>query len=353
MAGRVNSQLRLIARPRGPVKDSDFRLTEEPVPALKEGEILVKTLYFSLDPAQRNWMDDDPDSYIPPVKLGDVMGAVCLGKVIETRNPAFRRGDITWSIGGWQQYQIIDPTCAEGQLSGLTVLQTDPALPLSNYLSGCGITGLTALFGILNVGRPKPGETVLVSAAAGAVGSVAAQIAKKISGCRVIGIAGTEEKCRWLTDELGIDAAINYRQEKDMAAAIRTACPAGVDIFFDNVGGEILDATLMNINFQGRILMCGRIATYLDDYKNRPGPYNMWQLLVKNARIEGFTAHTYADQYPSATRMLETWTKSGILQFREDIVEGLGNTLSAFRTLFTGENKGRLMMKLADANDPD
>lgn len=352
MSERVNKQLRLVARPQGPIKDSDFEMTEEPVRDLEEGEILIQTLFFTLDPAQRNWMDDDPDSYIPPVKLGDVMGAVCLGRIVETRHPNFQKGDITWSIGGWQQYQILQPDSADGQLSGLAILETDPELPLSNYLSGCGITGLTAYFGILSVGQPKIGETVLVSAAAGAVGSVAAQIAKKICGCRVVGIAGTAEKCRWLTEDLGLDAAINYRQEKDMEEAIRRACPEGVDVFFDNVGGEILDAALMNINFRARVLMCGRISNYLDDHKNRPGPYNMWQLLVKSARIEGFTAHSHGEQYPGATKLLETWTKSGLIQFKEDIVEGLENTLDAFRTLFTGENKGRLMVKLADVNDP-
>lgn len=352
MTTRMNKQLRLVARPQGAVKDSDFTMTVEPVRALNDGEVLIKTLFFTLDPAQRNWMDDDPDSYIPPVRLGDVMGAVCLGKVVETRNPTYKKGDITWSIGGWQQYQIVDPTGPGEQLSGLVVMKTDPALPLSNYLSGCGITGLTAFFGILRVGKPKVGETVLVSAAAGAVGSIAGQIAKKICGSRVVGLAGSEEKCRWLI-ELGYDAAINYRREKDLIGAIRQSCPNGVDVFFDNVGGEILDATLMTINHGARVLMCGRIATYQDDHTKRPGPYNMWQLLVKNARIEGFTAHTYAAEYEGATRLLETWTKSDLLQFREDIVEGLENTINAFRTLFTGENKGRLMIKLADAREPD
>jgi NADPH-dependent curcumin reductase CurA len=353
MTQRMNRQIRLIARPKGPVKDSDFKFTEEPVRELNEGEILIKTLYFALDPAQRNWMDDDPNSYLPPIELGAVVPAVCLGKIVESRHPDFSKGAViwSWSMEGWQQYQIADMADPE-RLSGLRVLKPDPEIPLSYYLSGCGVTSLTAYFGLTKIGKPRIGETVLISGAAGAVGSIAGQIAKNILGCRVVGIDVGKEKCDYLVQTLGFDQAIDAHQSPDMIAAIKNACPQGVDVFFDNIGGEILDAALMTLNFRARILMCGRLAAYEKDYKKIPGPHNMWQLVVKNARIEGFLTHPYLDEYEGATRLIETWTKSGLLTFREHVVDGLHNTLDAFRSIYTGTSKGRLMVKLADVTDP-
>jgi NADPH-dependent curcumin reductase CurA len=227
---------------------------------------------------------------------------------------------------GWQQYQIADMANPE-QISGLRVLNPDPEIPLSNYLSGCGVTSLTAYFGLIKIGKPRIGETVLISGAAGAVGSAAGQFAKNIYGCRVVGIDIGDEKCDYLVQKLGFDQAIDVQKSPDMTAAIKNACPEGADIFYDNIGGEILDAALMTINFGARILMCVRLATYEQDYKNIPGPYNMWQLIVKNARIEGFLTHPYADEYEGVTRLLEMWTKAGLLKFREHVVDGLDHTL--------------------------
>ena len=351
MSTRMNRQVRLAARPKGIIKDSDFTMTEEPVPEVGDGQVLVKTLYFPLDPAIRNWMDDYRHSYVPPIQIGDVMSATVLGKVIESRNPGFSPGDITWFFGGWEDYAVMD-VAGIGQVRGLTKMEIDPAIPMSNYLSICGTTGITSYFGLLHVGRPQLGETVLVSGAAGAVGSVVGQIAKNLRQCRVVGIAGGPEKCAWLTDELGFDAAIDYKNTADMTAAIGEACPGGADVFFDNVGGEILDAALMNLNFGARVVMCGTISNYGEGV-DVPGPRNMWQLLVKNARIEGFTVAYYNEQWPIATRLLHKWRTAGFIKFREEVVEGLENAVGTFRKLFTGENRGRLIMKIADEHAPD
>ncbi|MBI5894688.1 MAG: NADP-dependent oxidoreductase, partial [Desulfobacterales bacterium] len=275
--------------------------------------------------------------------MGAVIPAVCLGRIVESRHPDFNPGAVTWSwsMAGWQQYQIVD-MADPLQLSGLRVLHPDPQIPLSYYLSGCGVTSLTAYFGLTKIGKPRIGETVLISGAAGAVGSIAGQIAKNILGCRVVGIDVGKEKCDYLVQTLGFDQAIDAHRSSDMIAAIKNACPEGVDVFFDNIGGETLDAALMTINVGARILMCGRLAAYEKDYKSIPGPYNMWQLIVKNARIEGFLTHPYAGEYEGATRLIETWTKCGLLKFREHVVEGLENTLDAFRSIYTGTSKGRL-----------
>jgi NADPH-dependent curcumin reductase CurA len=347
----VNKQIRLVKRPSGLVVESDFERTEEEIAPLKDGQVLIKHLYLALDPALRNWMDDYAHSYLPPVELGDVMGSICLGKVVESRHPDFQAGDITWGLGGWEQYRIMTAD-SNRQVQGLMVMHPDPDLPLSHYLSVCGTTGLTGYFGMLEVGQPKAGENILISGAAGAVGSVAGQVAKSAVECNLVGIAGSDEKCQWLRDELGFDKTINYKTCTDMSAAISAACPGGIDVFFDNVGGDILNAAIMNLNFRARILMCGAISQYnREDHYNQPGPTNLWQLLVKNARIEGFTVAYYAERWAEATITLEDMVKSGELKFKEEVVEGLENAISAFQKLFSGANSGRLIVKLADVND--
>ena len=343
---RLNQQIRLARRPRGLVQPDDFRRTQAPVPDLNDGQVLVRHLYLALDPAIRNWMDDYRDSYVPPLELDAVVGAITLGQIVDSRNPGFSAGDITWHFGGWEEYSVIDVE-GVGQVRGLTKMKVDETVPLSNYLSVCGTTGLTAYFGLLNVGQPKLGDTVLVSGAAGAVGSIVGQIARFDRSCRVIGIAGGPEKCRWLTEDLRFDTAIDYKDTDDLRAAIAEACPDGVDVFFDNVGGDTLDAALMNLSMGARVVMCGMIANYGEGV-DVPGPRNLWQLLVKNARLEGFTVAQYAADWARATRVLERWYKSGLLQHREEVVPGLENTVDAFRRLFTGENRGRLIVKLAD-----
>jgi NADPH-dependent curcumin reductase CurA len=341
----LNRSIKLIKRPAGEVKDSDFEWQQEELPALEANQVLLQNLYIALDPALRNWMDDDPNSYIPPVALGSVMSASCLSRVVESRHPDFAVGTITRGLGGWAEYSIVGSGGAR-QVPGLEIIDPEAGLPLSNYLSHCGTTGLTAYFGLFEVGQPKTDETVLISGAAGAVGSIVGQLAKNKAGCRVVGIAGSAEKCAWLKD-IGFDAVINYRECGDMEQAIRQACPDGIDLFFDNVGGEILDAALMNLNFKARVLMCGTISNYNDDLDQRPGPRNMWQLLVKNARIEGFTVGYYGDRWPKATKALATMTLNGELTGKEHIVQGLDELLPAFRGLFHGENKGRLLVELS------
>lgn len=341
----LNRSIKLIRRPVGEVKDSDFEWQQEELPALLENQVLLQNLYIALDPALRNWMDDDPNSYIPPVQLGEVMSASCLSRVVESRHPDFPIGTITRGLGSWSEYSIVGSDGAR-QVPGLETLKPEAGLPLSNYLSLCGTTGLTAYFGLLEVGQPKEGETILISGAAGAVGSIVGQLVKNKGNCHIVGIAGSKEKCAWL-QEIGFDAVINYRDCENMEEAIRQACPDGIDLFFDNVGGEILDAALMNLNFKARVLMCGTISNYNDDLDQRPGPKNMWQLLVKNARIEGFTVGYYGARWPEATKELAAMTLKGELKGKEHIVYGLDELLPAFRGLFHGENQGRLLVELA------
>lgn len=347
MTTTLNRQIRLVARPHGPVKDEDFQFTEEPVPELGENQVLLQNLYFALDPALRGWMDDFNESYIPPVELGAVMSASCISRVIESNNPDFPVGTIVRGLGGWELYSVVGSSGSR-QVPGLEVITPREGIPLSNYLSICGTTGLTSYFGLERVVQPKAGETLLVSGAAGAVGSVVGQLAKRACDCTVVGIAGTEEKCRWLTEELGFDAAINYREVADMTAKLHEVCPQGIDAFFDNVGGEILDAALLNINMGARVIMCGTISNYNNELDDRAGPANMWQLLVKNARIEGFTVAYFGAEWGEGTQALAEMVSRGELKFKEQIVEGLDQTLPTFRTLFTGGNDGRLMIKLAD-----
>ncbi|MFK7730362.1 MAG: NADP-dependent oxidoreductase [Pseudomonadales bacterium] len=347
MSNITNRQIRLMARPDGPIQENIFQTTEQPVAALADNQVLLQNLYFALDPALRGWMDDFHDSYIPPIELGAVMSATCISRVVQSKNPDYPEGSITRGLGAWELYSVVG---GEGsrQVPGLEVLTVDPELPLSNYLSICGTTGLTSYFGMLDVGQPKDGETVLISGAAGAVGSVAGQLAKRAANCRLVGTAGTDEKCAWLRDELGFDSVINYRKVNDMRAALAEHCPDGIDLFFDNVGGDILEGALLNLNFRARILMCGTISNYNNDLDDRAGPANMWQLLVKNARIEGFTVAYFASRWGEGTAELARMVKRGELHYKEQIVDGLDNTIEAFSGLFTGANEGRLLIKLAD-----
>ena len=282
----LTHQFRLIARPQGNVRRSDFSYTSEPVPAPAEGEIIVKNLYISLDPAMRGWMNESKASYIPPVQLGDVMRAIAVGQVVASNHAQFAVGDYACGLLGMQEY-----ACSTGQ--GLT--KVDPRLaPLPVYLSTLGMPGLTGYFGLLEVGKPKAGETVVVSGAAGAVGAVVGQIAK-IKGARVIGIAGGADKCRYLTEELGFDGAIDYKKENVMEA-LKSHCPDGVDVYFDNVGGDILDAVLTRLARGARIVICGAISQYNNTAAVK-GPANYLSLLVNRASMTGIMV---ADYYPRA-----------------------------------------------------
>src|SRR6185503_14734833 len=270
MTDRMNRQWRLAARPQGTFKDSDFKWTEEPVRDLEDGEMLVHNKYISLDPTNRGWASDR-DTYLPAVKLGDVMRGGSIGVVEESRNSNFAVGDHVSGLLGWQEYAVVDG-------SGVGKLPQIPGLPMTAHLGLFGHIGLTAYYGLLDVGKPKAGETLVVSAAAGAVGSLVGQIGK-IVGCRVVGIAGGEEKCRWLTEELGFDGAIDYKSEP-VLESLKRHCPKGIDIYFENVVGEILDAVLSLINIKARISLCGLISQY-NATKPAPGPYNLVQLVIK------------------------------------------------------------------------
>ena len=332
----TNTQVRLAARPSGLPKDSDWDIVEEPLPAPGEGEFAVAISHISLDPAMRGWMNAGA-SYIEPVEVGAVMRAGAVGEVISSNHPAFAVGDHVYGAFGVQEHALSD---------GNGVTKVDPSLaPLPTYLGTLGLTGLTAYFALLDVGKPKEGDTVVVSGAAGAVGSVAGQIAK-IKGCRVIGIAGGEEKCRWLVDELGFDAAIDYKGE-DVAGALREHAPKGVDVYFDNVGGEILDAVLTRLARGARIIICGAVSQYNAEGGMR-GPANYMALLVARASMTGMVVFDYADRYPEASRELARWMQEGKLISREDIVAGAVTDFpETLLRLFAGENVGKLVLHVA------
>lgn len=334
----INHQFRLISRPVGTAKRSDFHYTEETLRDPAEGEVLVKVLYISLDPAMRGWMNESKASYIPPVGIGEVMRALAVGRVIASNNPAFEVGDHVNGLLGVQEYAY-----SNGQ--GLT--KVDPkAAPLPVYLGALGMPGLTAYFGLLDVGQPKAGDTVVVSGAAGAVGAVVGQIAK-IKGARVIGIAGGADKCRYLVEELGFDAAIDYKNE-DVQKALQKHCPQGVDVYFDNVGGDILDAVLTCLAHGARIVICGAISQYNNTTPVK-GPANYLALLVKRATMKGVMVSDYYPRAGEAIRDMAGWLMAGKLKTREDVVDGLHTFPETFQKLFSGENNGKLVLKVADA----
>jgi NADPH-dependent curcumin reductase CurA len=327
---RMNQLWRLGGRPVGDIRDEDFSWHEEPVPALQDGQVLARTVYLSIDPTNRIWMSD-MEQYMPPVQVGEVMRGITLSVIEESRHPGFAAGDLVSGLLGWQRYAVSDG-------SNLSKLVRPPGVPLDAFVAVLSSHGATAYFGLLDVGKPQPGETVLVSAAAGAVGSLVGQIAK-IHGCQVVGIAGSAEKCRWITEELGFDAAIDYRHE-DVGKALDLHCPEGIDVYFDNVGGEILDAALARMNLYGRIPTCGLISGY-NATKPVPGPYNYGRLLMRRLRIEGFIILDYIPRFAEAMQALGAWLAEGKLRYRLDVVKGLENAPAALRRMFAGGNVGK------------
>jgi NADPH-dependent curcumin reductase CurA len=318
-------------------KRSDWAYKEEPVRDPGEGELLVKVLYISLDPAMRGWMNEGK-SYIPPVGIGEVMRALALGRVQASRNSTFAVGDYVYGPMGVQEYALTTG-------NGLTKVDHSKA-PLPVYLSTLGMPGMSAYFALLEVGKPKPGETVVVSGAAGAVGAVAGQIAR-IKGCRVIGIAGGAQKCEYVVKDLGFDAAIDYKAE-DVRKALQKHCPKGIDVYFDNVGGDILEAALTQLARSARIVICGAISQYNNTTPIK-GPSNYLSLLVNRASMTGFVVMDYAGRYSEAAREMAGWLAAGKLKSREDIVEGLETFPDTLLKLFKGENLGKLVLKIADA----
>jgi NADPH-dependent curcumin reductase CurA len=332
----VNRQWRLAARPNGLPVATDWSFGTEAVPEPADGEILVRVLYISLDPAMRGWMNDRR-SYVPPVGLGEVMRAGGIGRVVASRHPDFTAGEHVSGIFGVQDYAISD---------GRGVLRVSAeTAPLTRYLSVLGMPGMTAYFGLLDIGRPEAGETVVVSAAAGAVGQIVGQIAR-IKGCRVVGIAGGLEKCRFIVDELGFDAAVDYKNE-DVRAALREACPDRVNVYFDNVGGDILDTVLTRLARHARIVICGSISQYNNEGPMR-GPANYMTLLVDRARMEGFVVFDYAKRYGEAAREMAGWIAEGRLKSVEDIVAGMELFPETLLRLYRGENFGKLILSVGD-----
>lgn len=336
----INRQFRLAVRPIGDIKASDFEYREESIPSLGDGAVLVRTIYLSLDPTNRIWMSDMPQ-YMPPVEIGQVMRGIAIGVVEESKNPNFQSGDLVSGMLGWQDYTIVP----ENNISSLSRLPHPLPYPLTAFLGPLGSTGWTAYFGLLDIGQPKAGETVVVSAASGAVGSVAGQIAK-IKGCRVVGITGSDEKCHWLTQELGFDAAINYKTA-DLERELAQLCPDGIDVYFDNVGGSILDAVLTKINLFARIPLCGLISTY-NATEPVPGPYNYNQILMKRARVQGFIILDYFSRISEAVTDIGQWLNQGKIKYALEIVEGLENAPSAILKLFDGNKKGKLAVKVSE-----
>jgi NADPH-dependent curcumin reductase CurA len=331
----VNAQCRLAARPAGLPKPSDWDFVEAPAPEPADGEFLVQVDYLSVDPAMRAWMNAGR-SYVPAVEIGEVMRAGGIGRVLESRHPGYEAGEHVYGAFGVQRYAV-----SNGR--GVTRVDTALAAP-PVHLGLFGLSGLTAYFGLLDVGRPEPGQTVVVSGAAGSVGSIAGQIAR-IKGCRVVGIAGGPEKCRWLVEELGFDAAIDYKGG-DVRAQLREHAPDGVDVFFDNVGGEVLDEVLRRLAHGARVVLCGAVSQYNAD-GTQGGPANYMQLLVKRASMTGFVIFDYGDRYAEGVAQLARWRDSGELRSREDVVEGdVTDFPDVLLRLFEGANTGKLVLAL-------
>lgn len=338
-SNRTNRSWRLRQRPEGIIDENDLELVTDEIPEIQEGQVLAKTIYFSLDPTNRIWMSDI-DQYMEPVEIGDIMRAGgSLAIVEESKVPHVKAGDIVQGgmHGGWQEYFIIPGE----EAAAIPLVES---IPLTALISVLGFTGPTAYFGFLDIGQPKKGETVVVSAAAGAVGSIVCQIAK-IKGCRVVGIAGSDEKCNWLKNDLKVDEVINYKKD-DILESLKEKCPEGIDIYFENVGGETLDAALTLMNNYGRIPVCGLISMY-NDWET-PGPKMFRNILMKRLTVKGFLVSDYLDRYAESLESLSEWMAEGKIQYKVDIVEGIENAPSAVNKLFTGENNGKLVIKVSD-----
>ncbi|HSN83308.1 MAG TPA: NADP-dependent oxidoreductase [Polyangiales bacterium] len=335
----VNRQILLRKRPVGVPSAEDFALAERPVGNPGPGEVLLRNLYLSIDPAIRGWMSD-AKSYLPPIRIGEPIRSGTLSQIIASNADGWPEGQIVQALAAWESHSVVPAHDLHGKVRPIE------GIPLHAMLSVLGGTGLTAYFGLLEVGRPRDAETVVVSAAAGGVGSIAGQIAK-IEGCRTVGLTGSSDKCAWLLDELGYDLAINYKTA-DLRAALAKACPRGIDVFFDSVGGEILNTALTRLAHRGRVVLCGAISQ-INASELPPGPSNYLQLLAKSARMEGFTTLDFASRYGEARERLAGWILEGKIHYRDDIVEGLDHAPEHLLRLFSGEHRGKLMVKVADA----
>ena len=333
----VNRQIILAARPAGLPKEADFRLVESEMPRARPGEVLVRSLFLSVDPYMRGRMRSN-GSYARAVELGEVITGGIVGRVIESNDPRLGSGEVVEGMLGWQEYATAPAKALR---------RVDPQVaPISTALSVLGMPGLTAYFGLLDICRPQPGETVVISAAAGAVGSLVGQIAR-IKRCRAIGIAGSDDKIRFITRDLGFDGGFNYKTVEDYRAKLKELCPTGIDVYFDNVGGPITDTVVRLLNTRARIAICGQISQYNSEQAEM-GPRWLDQLVVKQAKMEGFLVFQYADRYDEGLRQLTTWLREGRIKYREDIVEGLQNAPRAFIRMLEGENIGKQLVKVAE-----
>ncbi len=342
MQGAVrNRQVILRAHPHGQPRESDFDCVASPLRSLELGEFLLRNRYLSLDAGFRQWMNEGSgDGYLPAMQLGQPVMGLVLGEVVESRHPDYSIGDVVMCRSRWEELTIADGA------DYVSVIQPDPEVPLSCYLGILGPTGLTAYFGLRDIGKVRRGETVLISAAAGAVGSVAAQLAR-IQGGRVVGMTSSGEKCRWLRDALGVDAAIDYRAAGGLDAALREHCPGGVDVYFDNVGGEILDTVMAHLRERARVVLCGAVSTY-GATAPVPGPRNMFKLITQRATMAGFMVTDYVGEYPQAIEQMTAWLKSGQLANAEDVVLGIENTAAAFCRMFASGNRGKSVVRLQE-----
>jgi NADPH-dependent curcumin reductase CurA len=332
----TNRQLMLRSRPKGLLAPGDLQLVETPVPTITDGQALARVKYLSIDPTMRMWMA--ADTYLPAVAIGEVMRAAGFAEVVESRHKDFKKGDKVIGLTGLQDYSVIDPAQMH------RIFRKVPSIPLLSetaFLGVLGITGITAYFGMTDIAKPQKGETLVVSAAAGATGSIAGQIGK-IHGCRVVGIVGGAEKCKWLTEDLGFDAAVDYKQP-DWKEKLAAATPKGVDIDYENVGGEIMHEVLERMNLHGRVVLCGLISGYT---KGDPALESFAKVLVKRLRVQGFIVLDYMDRYMEAAKQLGKWKMFGKLKDRETIVEGLEKAPEAINMLFTGGNIGKLIVKV-------
>lgn len=330
----MNRQIQLAAVPVGMPNESDFRTTEAPLPELSDGQVLLKTVFWSVDPYMRGRITG-VKSYSDPILVGDVIQGGVVGEVVGSRNPAFELGDSVAGFWGWREYAVSD---------GRGLQKLDPQLaPVSTALGVLGIPGATAYFGFIDLCQPKPGETVVVSGAAGAVGCCVGQIAK-IRGCRVVGIAGSDDKIDYLVNELGFDAAFNYKTTDNYIAKLKEFCPKGIDCYFDNVGGPISDAAFTLLNVFARVSVCGQISQY-NLTKPEPGPRLLVHILVKQARVEGFIVTRFASRFPEAVMQMAQWIKEGRLKYREDVMGGFENIPKAFIAMLNGKNTGKMLVR--------
>lgn len=333
----VNRQITLAARPVGLPKVSDFHLVYSPLPSPAAGEVLVRSVYLSLDPYMRGRMSE-LDSYVPPVAIGEVMTGGAVAFVVESDDPGFEVGDAVEGILGWQEYAVV---------RGSALRKLDPGLAaISTALGVLGLPGLTAYFGLLDICEPQPGETVVVSGAAGAVGMLVGQIAK-LRGCRVVGVAGSDAKIAWLLDELGFDAAINYKSSGDLDGMLEDLCPGGIDVYFDNVGGAITDAVVRRINTGARIAVCGQVSQYNLEQPEL-GPRWLGQLIVKQAKMQGFLISRYTARFSEGCAQLAAWLREGKIKYREDVAKGIEAAPQAFIGMLQGKNQGKQLVQLSE-----